>query len=129
MCELEGSVPGHEEYNWEADFYVVDVPSGDFVELMLDERSPGKYLLGGQGGAGITFHVYAVTGELVTWLLMPRGKEYQSFHISRHQMGKPETSETFRPVTEYLAEDSTIIAFKLVSLGAGWVYHVRWVYK
>ena len=129
MCEVESSVPGREECRWEADFDFLGVPAGDFAEVMLDERSPGIYLEGGLGGAGITFEVQAQTGELTTWLLMPRGREYQSFNISRHQTGKPETSETFRPVTEYLADDYTIIAFKLVSLGPGWTYQVRWIYK
>ena len=32
-------------------------------------------------------------------------------------------------VTEYLAEDSTILAFKLLSLDPGWTYEVGWVYK
>jgi hypothetical protein len=129
MCELEGSVAGQEECVWDADFDFLTVPAGDFVELMLDERSPGKYLEGGIGGAGITFQVAAQTGELITWLLMPRGREYRSFSISRHQTGKPETSEAFRPVTEYLADDYTIIAFKLVSLAPGYTYQVRWDYK
>jgi hypothetical protein len=129
MCEAEGSVPGQEECRWEADFDFLGVPAGDFVELILDERSPGVYLEGGQGGAGITFHVVAQTGELTTWLLMPRGKEYRSFFINRHRTGKPETSEAFRPVTEYLADDYTIIAFKLVSLDPDWTYLVRWLYK
>jgi predicted acylesterase/phospholipase RssA len=129
MCEVESSVPGREECRWEADFDFLGVPAGDFAEVMLDERSPGIYLEGGLGGAGITFLVQAQTGELTTWLLMPREREYQSFNISRHQTGKPETSETFRPVTEYLADDYTIIAFKLVSLGPGWTYQVRWIYK
>jgi predicted acylesterase/phospholipase RssA len=129
MCEVESSVPGQEECRWEADFDFLGVPAGDFAELILDERSPGKYLEGGQGGAGITFHLSADTGELVMWLLMPRGREYTSFNISRHKTGKPETSESFRPVTEYLADDYAIIAFKLVSLDAGWTYQVRWIYK
>jgi hypothetical protein len=129
MCEMESSTPGHEKYSWEADFDFRDVPSGDFVELVLDERSPGQYLEGGQGGAELSFQVSARTGELVTWILMPRGREYVNFHITRQQTEKPETSEAFRPVTEYLADDYTIIAFKLVSLPPGWTYQVRWVYK
>jgi predicted acylesterase/phospholipase RssA len=129
MCELESSTPSHEQYRWEADFDLRDVPAGDFVELMLDELSPGHYLEGGQGGAELTFEVHARTGELATWILMPRGREYQSFHITRHEMGKPQTSEAFRPVTEYLADDYTIIAFKLVNLAPGWTYQVRWIYK
>jgi hypothetical protein len=60
---------------------------------------------------------------------MPRGREYRSFAITRHKTGKPETSEVFRPVTEYLADDYTILAFKLVALDPGWTYQVRWVYK
>jgi predicted acylesterase/phospholipase RssA len=129
MWEVESSASGREECRWEADFDFLGVPAGDFVELVLDERSPGQYLEGGQGGAGITFHVSLDTGELATWLLMPRGKEYRSFHINRHQTGKPETAEAFRPVTQYLADDSTVIAFKLVSLDPGWTYQVRWDYK
>jgi predicted acylesterase/phospholipase RssA len=129
MCELESSTPGQEKYSWEADFDFRDVPSGDFVELLLDERSPGHYLEGGQGGAEVSFEVMAQTGELVTWIVMPRGREYVNFHITRQQTGKPETSEAFRPVTEYLADDYTIIAFKLVSLAPGWTYQVRWIYK
>jgi hypothetical protein len=129
MCEVESSGPGRDLCRWEADFDFIGVPAGDFVEIMLDERSPGRFLEGGEGGAEITFIVQAATGELTTWLLMPRGRDYQSFHISRHQTGKPETSENFRPVTEYLADDYTIIAFKLVSLDPGWTYQVRWVYK
>jgi predicted acylesterase/phospholipase RssA len=128
-CRLKSSDPNEETYRWEADFDFQDVPAGDFVEVILDERSPGQYLEGGQGGTELNFRVTAQTGELVTWVLMPRGKEYQSFHITRQQTGKPETSETFRPVTEYLADDYTIIAFKLVSLPPGWTYQVRWVYK
>jgi hypothetical protein len=129
MCEVDNSVPGQGECRWEADFDFLGVPAGDFVELILDERSPGEFVEGGQGGGGITFRVHAETGELTTWLLMPRGREYRSFAITRHKTGKPETSEVFRPVTEYLADDYTILAFKLVALDPGWTYQVRWVFK
>ncbi len=129
VCETEGGDSGSEGYRWEADFDFLGVPAGDFAEVSLDERSPGHYLEGGQGGAGVTFHVQAATAELATWLLMPRGREYQNFNITRHQTGKPETSEAFRPITEYLADDSTILAFKLVGLDPGWTYQVRWIYK
>jgi hypothetical protein len=129
MCEVASSEPGQEECRWEADFDFLSVPAGDFAELLVDERSAGRYLEGGQGGAGIEFHVQAETAELATWLLMPRGKEYRSFQITRNRTGKPETSEAFRPITEYLADDYTILAFKLVGLGPGWTYQVRWVFK
>jgi hypothetical protein len=34
-----------------------------------------------------------------------------------------------RVVTQYLAEDYTILAFKLLALDAGYTYEVTWFYK
>jgi len=34
-----------------------------------------------------------------------------------------------RIVTEYLAEDYTILAYKLLSVKAGYTYEVTWYYK
>jgi hypothetical protein len=47
----------------------------------------------------------------------------------RYQTGKPETAESFLPVTEYLPEDYTILAFKMVALKSGYTYEVFWRYK
>jgi hypothetical protein len=40
-------------------------------------------------------------------------------HPVRYETGKPKTVEPVRVVTEYLAEEFSIIAFKLLSLEAG----------
>jgi hypothetical protein len=61
--------------------------------------------------------------------LLPRKGEYREFRISRHETGKPEKTEAARLVTEYLAEDFTILAFKLLALKGGWTYVVTWIYK
>ena len=37
--------------------------------------------------------------------------------------------EEVKLVTEYLAEDSTILAYKLLSVDAGYTYEVTWYYK
>jgi hypothetical protein len=63
------------------------------------------------------------------WALMPAGKEYTDFHIVRHETGTHEKVEPVRVVTEYLASDYTILAFKLLSLKAGYTYEVNWNYK
>ena len=44
-------------------------------------------------------------------------------------MGKPETTETARIVTEYMSDDSTILAYKLLSVPAGYTYEVTWFYE
>ena len=105
------------------------MPPGEYVDLIVEYRSPGAYLEGGQSASAFSIPVQADTAELTAWILMPRGKEYGDFHISRHETGKPETVETVRVVTEYLAEDFTILAFKLAALKRGWTYEVTWVYK
>ena len=91
-------------------------------------QEPGDRLPGllGQLAAGAQHRsrgaVAAAGGELAA-------EHHVARFAPRHQTGKPETSEVFRPVTEYLADDSTIIAFKLVGLDPGWTYQVLWVYK
>jgi predicted acylesterase/phospholipase RssA len=129
MSELPSSAPGREECRWEASFDFHHVPPGDFEDIIMEELSPGQYLDRRQSGSGLTFGIQAPTAELTTWILMPRGMEYENFRIIRHQPGKPGTAEHFRPVTDYLADDFTIIAFKLVGLEPGWEYDVSWVYK
>jgi predicted acylesterase/phospholipase RssA len=128
-CDVESSAPGQEEYHWEASFDFQRVPAGQFVDLIVEEHSPGDFMEGGQNGALLSFPVRAETAELTVWVLMPKGKEYRNFGISRHQAGKPETAETVRLVTEYLAEDYTILAFKLLALKPGFEYEVYWLYK
>ena len=75
------------------------------------------------------FHIQAETAELTTWVLMPEGQEYRSFRIIRYPTGKPEEVEAVKVVTEYLAEDFTILAFKLLSLKPGYTYEVNWTYR
>lgn len=38
-------------------------------------------------------------------------------------------TSTAQLVTQYLAEDSTILAYKLMSVEAGYTYEVTWSYK
>jgi predicted acylesterase/phospholipase RssA len=129
MSPKDSSVPGQEKYRWEASFDFHDVPAGEFVDLLVEELSPGHYLQGGENGTAISFVVQAETAELTAWILMPRGREYENFRISRHQTGKSEEPEPVHPVTEYLEKDFTILAFKLLALKPGWTYEVTWFYK
>jgi hypothetical protein len=78
--------------------------------------------------ATLTFEPLAKTGELTRWILMPEGREYKSHRLVRYEKGKPETVEPFKPATEYLATNYSIIAFKLLSLEPGYVYELTWYY-
>ena len=60
---------------------------------------------------------------------LPAGKEYKSWRIVRYHPGTPHQVEKVRAVSEYLAEDYTVLAFKLLSLKPDYVYEVQWYYK
>ena len=60
---------------------------------------------------------------------LPEGREYRTFQLIRYKTGKPEAAENVKVVTEYLADDYTILAFKLLSLEAGYTYEITWFYQ
>jgi hypothetical protein len=77
----------------------------------------------------IQYPIQADTAEVTRWFLLPRGKEYRSFRVIRWERGKPEKIEPVKIVNEYLANDSTILAFKLLSVKGGYTHEVTWFYK
>ena len=92
-------------------------------------RTAGEFLLRGAASTSITFQNQADTAEVTRWFLLPRGKEYRSFRILRWETGKLEKVEHVKVVNEYLADDSTILAYKLISVKAGYSYEITWFYK
>jgi predicted acylesterase/phospholipase RssA len=126
---VEGLGPEEKEVRWEAGYDFHAVPVGDYVDLFYETQSPGQVLSPTENGTEIVWDVRVATAEVTTWILMPKGMEYRGFRVSRYQTGKPEKVEPVKVVTEYLAEDYTILAFKLQSLKAGYTYAVSWYYK
>jgi predicted acylesterase/phospholipase RssA len=129
MCNAVSSATGPAECRFEARFDFQGVPPDQFVDLTIEDRSPGHFLERGQSGSAVTFLVEAETAELTMWLVMPKGKNYRKWHMSRHQTDKPENSESVPVVTEYLADDFSILAFKLLGVNPGWTYVVNWNYE
>jgi predicted acylesterase/phospholipase RssA len=127
--EMLSSLPGQKEYRWRASFDFQKVAAGDFVDLIVEYDSPGQYLQRDESSTAMPFHIQAETAELTTWVLMPEGREYRSFRVIRYETGNPEKVEAVKVVTEYLAEDFTILAFKLLSLKPGYTYEVSWSYR
>jgi hypothetical protein len=126
---VEGLDPDDKEVRLEASFDFHGVPVGNYVDLYLESQSPGQFLSPTENGTEIVWDVPVATAELIMWVLMPEGMEYQDFHVSRFQTGKPEKVEPVKVVTEYLATDYTILAFKLQPLKTGYTYTVNWFYK
>ena len=125
---IDGAEHGDKQVRWEAAVDFEKVPAGDTVDIIYEHLSPGDFLRQGDGSTTLTFDVEAETAEFSRWLLLPKGKEYRTFHLIRYETGKPGDAEDVNVVTEYLAEDSTILAFKLLSLKPGYTYEITWYY-
>jgi predicted acylesterase/phospholipase RssA len=126
---VEGSSPGQKAYHWRASYDFQHVPAGEFVDLIVEYHSPGLFLHRGTNRTAIDFLIRADTAELTAWILMPERKQYDRFRIVRYETNKPGNVEAVKVVTEYLAEIHTIIAFKLLSVDAGYTYEVSWTYR
>jgi predicted acylesterase/phospholipase RssA len=104
-------------------------PAGQVVDVIYEHDSPGVFVHGGDISTTIAFRSDFDAAEVTRWFLMPHGKEYRSFQILRYEMGKPGTAEIVKGLEEYLADDSSIIAYRMASEKAGYVYEVTWFYK
>ncbi|HVK11765.1 MAG TPA: hypothetical protein VM597_23535, partial [Gemmataceae bacterium] len=129
MSPVEGSAPGRKECRWEASFDLGKVPAGEYVDVVVETLAPGQFLRRGESSTTYSFDIQAETAEVTRWLLMPRGKAYRDFHLIRYRTGKPDQVEPVQIVTKYLAEDSAILAYKLLSVDGGYTYEVTWQYK
>jgi hypothetical protein len=126
---LSHSGAGEKLVHWEVGTDFQKVPVGDFADIIYEHESPGVFLRDGIGSTTLSFEIEAETVELTRWILLPAGKEYRSFQMIRYKTGQPEAPETVRPVTEFLADDYTILAFKLLALKPGFTYDVTWFYR
>jgi predicted acylesterase/phospholipase RssA len=126
---VDSSAPGERACRWEADFSFRNVPVGDPVHLIVEYQSAGLFLQHSENTTTVPLNVRADTAELTAWILMPEGKEYANFHVIRHEKGRRDKVERVRVISEYLATDYTILAFKLLSLVADYDYEVIWTYR
>jgi hypothetical protein len=129
MSNVESSVAGQKVCRWEASFDCEKVPAGEYVDLIVEYLSPGQFLRRDENSTTFSFDIQSDTAEVTRWLLLPKGREYRNFRIIRYKTGKPDRVEEVNIVTKYLAEDSTILAYKLLSVDAGYTYEVTWYYK
>jgi hypothetical protein len=77
----------------------------------------------------VAFSPEADSPEVTRWFLLPRGREYRSYQIVRYKTGEPKTAEVVKGLTDYMADDASVIAFKLASVKAGYTFEVTWIYK
>jgi hypothetical protein len=120
---------GEKKFRWQAAYDFHQVTPGDPVDLLVEYYSPGDYMQRKENGTVLPFPIRTPTAELTMWIMLPLGKEYKNWRLVRYHQGTPNQVENVRVVTEYLADDYTILSFKLLSLKPDYVYEVQWFYK
>ena len=126
LPDSAGSAP---QTHWEVYADFTKVPPGEAVDLMYEHQAPGLFVREGNGAATLSFEVEVETVELTRWLLLPQGRRFGAYRLVRYETGKPETAEEVYVVTQYLARDQSILAFKLLALPAGYTYDLTWFYR
>ena len=77
----------------------------------------------------MVFGIDTETAELAQWVLMPKGHDYKNYRYIYYKKGQPDTAKDGLFATEYLAKDSTVLAFKILSLDSGYDHEIFWDYK
>lgn len=122
-------LPDGKRYRWDAVFDLTKAPAGVPIDLLTEIQSPGIFLRGSESTTGMGFSIEAETAEFSQWVLMPVERKHGSFRYIRYKKDQPETAEEKRFVTQYLAKDHSILAFKLLSLDPGYEHEISWNYE
>lgn len=123
--------PGTKEAScqFEVSIDMSKVPNGQVVDLVFEYHSRGGFLQGGEYSTTVAFAPETDTPEVTRWFVLPRDREYQSYQIVRYKTGEPRTAEVVKGLTDYMADDRNIVAFKLGAVKAGDTFEVTWIYK
>lgn len=117
---------GKRRIHWEVHANFEKVTPGEPIDIIYEHTSPGLFVREGSGSATLAWEVEVETIELNRWLLLPEGKEFREYRLIRFKTGKPETADDVKVVSRYLAEDNSILAFKLLALDPGYTYELTW---
>lgn len=116
-------------FRWDAIFDFTKAPAGTPIDLIIELEAPGAFLRGTDLSTGMSFGIEAETAELTQWVLMPKGRDYKNCRYVFYKKDQPDTAQDGRFFTEYLAKDSSILAFKLLSLDPGYEHEIYWNYQ
>jgi predicted acylesterase/phospholipase RssA len=118
-----GGTPFHE---FEVAFDFSKVPAREVLDLPMEAllREPRPELL-----QAATFYVDAETGLLSCWLLLPEGRQYQSFDLLRYPTGNATAPEPVVTANVLNAADGQILAFTFLGVKPGFSYECRWTYR
>jgi hypothetical protein len=122
--------------NWGVIYDFTNVPNGRVEKLKIVDQDHGVSVGSNSTGNNLTFHTWAYRAALSMWILMPQGKSYGSWLLTRRSEArgraddpKPANIEVVTPSEQFVSSDSSIIGFELVGVKGGYTYDISWTYK
>jgi hypothetical protein len=111
---------------YEIAFDLSKVPAGAVVDLPLEAmlREPRPKRL-----QSANCNVDADTGVLNIWVLLPEGKQLQSFDLLRTSAAKGSAPELITPASHMDTPDGDLLAFSLLSVKPGYTFECRWTHR
>jgi hypothetical protein len=122
------SAGGDRLARWEVSYDFKNVPPGQPENLIVEHQGSGFYLKDDADSTTVPLNLRADTAELTAWILMPEGKDYSTYRVTRRSRTRG-TVERVIVVTEFLPKDHSILAFKLLALKGDDNYELTWTYR
>lgn len=120
MQQADGS------YLWEFDLDFSRIPIGTDTEVVLEGAIVTEMAEQVADEGHFKFTIFAETGLVQMWMLMPQGREYDYFEISGYPIGSPELAQIIEPDTRVELPIGAIATFRLVNPKADHRYECHW---
>jgi predicted acylesterase/phospholipase RssA len=123
VCDSE------KDCRWEVHCDFTTVPAGQWRDIIIESQTPAAFLKRGENSTAQSFEFASDIAEVDFWILMPRERQYRDFRLMRYKKGEPGSAEAIIPATQFLAEDSEILAFKMLATKPLYRYEMSWEYN
>ena len=128
VCGGEDSVEGKKGCRWEVHADFTTVPAGQWRDIIIESQTPAAFLKRGENSTAQSFEFSSEVAEVNFWILMPPQRHYRDFRLVRYKKGETGSAEAMIPATQFLAQDSEILAFKMLNTKPLYRYEMSWEY-
>ena len=115
-------------FTWELDLDLSHVPANGYADVNLAWTLTKELASEVADEGRFNFTVAAETDIIQVWILMPEGREYDSFQVSGHPVGQPGETQTVVPHSTVQLPFGSIATFRMINPTARFCYECRWTW-
>lgn len=114
------------QFRWQLSFDMRSVPVEQEVDVVTDAIVSADVLSQAADEGRLWFTIPAETGLAKVWILMPEGRPYTSFQITKHDLDNPEAVQEVVATDKVELPLGSLITFQLVSPEENNRYECTW---